>query len=42
MAGWVLTASSTDLSSQLMALLALRQHPASLEVSEAADTLHFA
>lgn len=40
MAGWVLTASSTELSSELMALLALRQHTVSLEVSEAVDTLH--
>ncbi len=42
MAGWVLTASPTELSSELMALLALRKHTASLEVSEAVDTLHLA
>lgn len=40
MAGWVLTASPTELSSELMALLALRKHTANLEVSEAVDTLH--
>lgn len=39
-AGWVLTASLTELSSELMALLAHRQHPASFKVSEAVDALH--
>lgn len=36
---WVLTASLTELPSKLMALLALRQLPASLKVSEAVDVL---